>query len=128
MNRICIVGRLTKTPEAKMVGSAGAQVAEFGCAVNKMRKDDGADFFNVKAWGKQAEYATKYLEKGQRVSISGRMESREYEKDGSKRVIWELVADQINGLDKTGEGGGGRTSPKPSSDASQWGEIDDPFA
>jgi single-strand DNA-binding protein len=127
MNRICIVGRITKTPEAKTVGSSGMQVAEFGCAVNKMRKDDGADFFNIKAWGKQAEYATKYLDKGQRVSISGRMESREYEKDGVKRTIWDLVADQINGLDKPGDRNGEERPARPSSDPSKWGEIEDPF-
>jgi single-strand DNA-binding protein len=128
MNRICIVGRITKTPEAKTVGSAGAQVSEFGCAVNKMRKDDGADFFNVKAWGKQAEYASKYLEKGQRVSISGRMESRDYEKDGVKRTVWDLVADQINGLDKPGDRNGEERPAKTSQDPTKWGEIEDPFA
>jgi single-stranded DNA-binding protein len=81
----------------------------------------------VKAWGKQAEYAAKYLEKGQRVSISGRMESREYEKDGSKRVIWEIVADQIQGLDKPGDRNGEERPARASQDPSKWGDIEDPF-
>lgn len=130
MNNICIVGRLTKTPEIKSVGAAGTQVAEFTVAVNKMRKDDPADFFSVKSWGKSAEYCAKYLVKGQRVSVSGRMESRKYNKDGVDRIFWEVTADHVNGLDKPGESGGSQpmASPEEYRRQVETADIEDPFA
>jgi len=127
VNRICLVGRLTKDPQVKAVGAANTQVAEFGIAVNRIGKDAPSDFFNIKVWGKSADYCGQYLTKGQRVSVSGRIESREYEKDGVKRVIWDVVADQVNGLDKSGERSGGDGSLNKSGNPADW-EIDDPFA
>lgn len=126
MNRICLVGRLTKEPQVKTVGASNTAVAEFGIAVNRIGKDAPSDFFNIKVWGKSADYCGQYLNKGQRVSVTGRMESREYEKDGVKRIIWDVIADQVNGLDKPGErsvddGSFKNGSPK------EW-EIEDPFA
>lgn len=126
MNRICLVGRLTKEPQVKTVGASNTAVAEFGIAVNRIGKDAPSDFFNIKVWGKSADYCGQYLNKGQRVSVTGRMESREYEKDGVKRIIWDVIADQVNGLDKPGErsvddGSFKNGSPK------DW-EIEDPFA
>lgn len=126
MNRICLVGRLTKDPQVKTVGAANTPVAEFGIAVNRIGKDAPSDFFNIKVWGKSADYCGQYLVKGQRVSVTGRIESREYEKDGVKRTIWDVVADQVNGLDKPGERNVDDGSFKKGSPA-DW-EIDDPFA
>lgn len=126
MNRICLVGRLTKDPQVKTVGSANTQVAEFCIAVNRIGKDTPSDFFNIKIWGKSADYCGQYLTKGQRVSITGRIESREYEKDGVKRVLWDVVADQVNGLDKSGERNGNDSPPKKTDVPEEW-EITDPF-
>ena len=126
MNRICLVGRLTKEPQVKTVGASNTAVAEFGIAVNRIGKDAPSDFFNIKVWGKSADYCGQYLSKGQRVSVTGRMESREYEKDGVKRIIWDVIADQVNGLDKPGERGDDSPS-KTSSNPADW-QIDDPFA
>ena len=127
MNRICLVGRLTKEPQVKSVGASNTPVAEFGIAVNRIGKDAPSDFFNIKVWGKSADYCGQYLTKGQRVSVTGRMESREYEKDGVKRIVWDVVADQVNGLDKPGERNGDDASPRRSENPADW-EIADPFA
>lgn len=127
MNRICLVGRLTKEPQVKSVGASNTPVAEFGIAVNRIGKDAPSDFFNIKVWGKSADYCGQYLTKGQRVSVTGRMESREYEKDGVKRIVWDVVADQVNGLDKPGERSGDDASPRRSENPADW-EIADPFA
>ena len=101
MNRICIVGRLTDMPKSREVGTQ--LVAEFCVAVGRMKKEE-TDFFNVKIWGKQAEFVMNYLSKGRLVSVSGRMESRKHEKDGKTTTYWDVVADQVNGLDRKEEG------------------------
>ena len=121
------MGRLTKDPQVKSVGAANTPVAEFGIAVNRIGKDAPSDFFNIKVWGKSADYCGQYLVKGQRVSVTGRIESREYEKDGVKRIIWDVVADQVNGLDKPGDRNGDDGPPKRSGNPAEW-EIADPFA
>jgi single-strand DNA-binding protein len=113
---------LTKDPIVKTVG-AGTQVAEFAIAVNRISKDQPSDFFNVKVWGKSADYCGQYLTKGQRVSISGRMEMNKVERDGATQTYWSVVADQVNGLDKSGEQQ--EQTAKPSS---KMDDIEDPFA
>lgn len=131
MNVICIVGRMTADPETKQVGDK--ELAEFTVAVNKYKKDE-ADFFSVKAWGKQAEFIRNYLGKGRMVSVNGRMESRKYEKDGRKVTVWEISADNVSGLDKPAQPGSKLGRPDPWFDAAPPpplpGEMDieDPFA
>ncbi len=129
MNKICIVGRLTADPNVRQVGERN--VAEFSVAVNRFKKDE-ADFFTVKAWGKTADFCANYLSKGRMVSVDGRMESRKYEKDGRMVTVWDIVADNVNGLDKPSETGSKirdndpwiRAVPPPPLP----GEIEDPFA
>lgn len=129
MNKICIVGRLTADPNVRQVGERN--VAEFSVAVNRFKKDE-ADFFTVKAWGKTADFCANYLSKGRMVSVDGRMESRKYEKDGRMVTVWDIVADNVNGLDKPSEPGSKirdndpwiRAVPPPPLP----GEIEDPFA
>lgn len=101
MNRICIVGRLTDDPKSREVGNQ--QVAEFSVAVGRIKKDE-TDFFSVKVWGKQSDFVMNYLSKGRLVSVSGRMESRKFEKDGRTTTYWDIVADQVNGLDRKDDG------------------------
>lgn len=103
MNSINIVGRLTRDPERRSTTS-GKTVTNFAVAVDKQFKPQGdgptADFFNVTAWGNQGDYVANYLTKGRLVAVSGRMESRQYDKDGTKVTAWELVADRVQGLDR----------------------------
>jgi single-strand DNA-binding protein len=111
VNRIVLIGRLTRDPELRTTNT-GKNMATFGVAVQKrMKPQDGspdADFFNVKAWGQTAEYASNYLTKGRLVAIDGRMESRKYtDQQGNNREIWEVVADNVNGLDRPKDDAGG---------------------
>lgn len=118
MNRICIVGRLTRDPEMR-VTTTGKSYATFSVAVNKKFKpqdpnERDADFFNVKVWDKTAEYVTNYLAKGRLVSVDGRIESRRYtDQQGVQKEIWEIAADNVNGLDRPRDDAGG--APAPSS-------------
>ena len=99
MNKIIISGRLTKDPELRKTTS-NKSVANFTVAVNRRSKDDPSDFITCIAWEKRAEFVEKFLGKGNRVFVSGRMESRSYDKsDGNKVQIWELIVEDIEPID-----------------------------
>ena len=105
-NRVVVVGRLTRDPELRTT-STGKDVVEFSIAVNKRIKPaDGADadFFRVKAWGQTASYVGEYIGRGRLVSVDGRLESRKYtDKEGNAREIVEIVAENVNALDRPKE-------------------------
>lgn len=102
MNRVELVGRLVADPELKHT-QQGIAVCRMRIAVDRpFRNQDGekgADFINVVAWRSQAETAAKYLTKGRRVGISGRLQVRQYEKNGERREAVEVVADEVEFLD-----------------------------
>lgn len=100
MNKVILLGRLTRDPEMKNT-TTGKAVTRFSLAVDRRFKNkDGqkeADFINIVVWGKQAEFAAQYLTKGSQISLSGRLEARSYDaQDGQRRYITEVVADEIN--------------------------------
>ena len=102
MNYVSMIGRLTKTPDIRQTNT-GKNVCSFTLAVNRRYKDaDGkttADFFSVQAWEKLAELCARYLDKGSKVFVSGELRNRSYEaKDGTKRTITEIVAEQLEFL------------------------------
>lgn len=129
INRVVLIGRLTRDPELRTTGT-GKSVASFSIAVNKRSKPtDGspdADFFNVTAWEKSAEYVTNYLGKGRLVAVEGRLSQRRYTaSDGTQRDVVEVVADNVQGLDRprddAGTGALGKTATTCANDY-------DPFA
>lgn len=104
VNRVVLVGRLTRDPEMRTT-TTGIQVCEFSIAVDKKTKPtDGsatADFFRCKAWRQTAEFVANYLTKGRLVAVDGRIETRKYtDKDGNNREAFEIVADNVQGLDR----------------------------
>ena len=105
MNKVFLVGRLTKAPELRTTQS-GISVATFTVAVTRRMNRDASDFINVVAWRGLAENCAKYLVKGQKVSVAGEMQTRSYDaKDGSgKRYVTEVQADDVEFLAKPGEG------------------------
>lgn len=115
VNMVVLVGRLTRDPELRTTTS-GKHVVSFSLAVDKRFKpQDGsatADFFNVTAWDKTAEFVSNYLTKGRLCSVEGRLQQRSYtDKDGNNREVVEVVADRVQGLDRPrddAEGGGMR--------------------
>jgi len=129
-NRVVVVGRLTRDPELRTT-STGKDVVEFSIAVNKRIKPaDGADadFFRVKAWGQTAKYVADYIGRGRLVAVDGRLESRKYtDKDGNNREIVEIVADNVNALDRPREDAEPRQESRGKARPPQ-GEEYDPFA
>ena len=130
LNRITLCGRLTRDPELRTT-STGKDVVEFSIAVNKRIKPaEGADadFFRVKAWGQTASYVGEYIGRGRLVSVDGRLESRKYtDKDGNAREIVEIVAENVNALDRPREDAEPRQESRGKARPPQ-GEEYDPFA
>jgi single-strand DNA-binding protein len=116
INRVTIVGRLTRDPELQYLQS-GTAVLRLGVAVNGRQKDaagnwvDKPNFFDVKVFGAQAEMLNNHLAKGRRVGVDGRLDWSSWEApDGSKRSKVEIVAQSVQFLDSRGdaEAGGER--------------------
>lgn len=106
MNKVVLIGRLTKDLELRFTPESGAAVTTLTLAVDKFNTKTGqreADFVPVVVWGKQAESTANYMVKGSQVAISGRIQTRNYEaKDGTKRYVTEIVADQFGGVEFLG--------------------------
>ncbi|WP_026394477.1 single-stranded DNA-binding protein [Acetobacterium malicum] len=99
MNKVNLVGRLTRDPEVKNT-TTGKAVATFTLAVDRRFKNkDGqkeADFIPIVVWGKQAEFVGQYLSKGSQIGVSGRLQVRSYDgQDGQRRYVTEVVADEV---------------------------------
>ena len=102
MNKVYLIGNLTRDPELAETGS-GIKVCRFSIAVNRTyRSSDGerqTDFFNITVWSNQAENCGRYLKRGSKVAVVGRLQNRSYEdKDGVKRNVTDIVADEVEFL------------------------------
>ena len=115
MNKVTLIGRLTKDPELKYTPGAGTAVTTFTIAVDRRFTKDGqkeADFIPVVVWGKQAESTAQYVTKGKLIGVAGRIQVRTYDaKDGSKRYVTEVIADEVQFLE-WGDGPRGGSGPK----------------
>lgn len=136
LNRVILIGRLTRDPELRTTNT-GKSVVSFSIAVQKRLKpqnpsDPDADFFRVTAWGQTAEFVSNYMSKGRLVAVDGRLETRKFvDNTGANREVVEVIADNVNGLDRprddAGEGApasGGRPSSAVAPSADEF----DPFA
>ncbi|MCM3618222.1 single-stranded DNA-binding protein [Sutcliffiella horikoshii] len=111
LNRVVLVGRLTKDPELRYTPS-GVAVATFTLAVNRtfqnQQGEREADFINCVVWRKQAENAANFLKKGSLAGVDGRVQTRNYEGQDGKRVyVTEIVAESVQFLEPKGSGGSG---------------------
>ena len=97
MNKVELLGRLTKDPEIRYTQS-NIPVASFTLAVNRRFAKEGeqqADFINIVAWNKTAEFCGKYFKKGSQIALVGRIQTRTYEDNGTKKYITEVVAEEV---------------------------------
>lgn len=100
MNRAVLIGRLTSPPETRQTPN-GVSVTTFSLAVNRRMNREVTDYFNIVAWRGLADICAKHLVKGQRISVTGEIQTRSYDdKNGVKRYVTEIVADEIEFLDK----------------------------
>ena len=98
LNQLVVIGRLTKDPELKY-GASGTAYCKFTLAVNRMKKDDPADFIFCSAFGKTAELIAEYVKKGHQLGVQGRLQQDTYEKDGEKISKTGVTVDKIEFLE-----------------------------
>lgn len=99
MNKVILMGRLTRDPEVRYTQTNNTLVASFSLAVNRRFVRQGeerqADFINIVAWSKLGEFCSKYFKKGQQVGIIGRIQTRSWDDDqGQKHYVTEVVAEE----------------------------------
>jgi single-strand DNA-binding protein len=103
LNKVVLIGRLTKDPELRFTPGMGKAVTTFTIAVDRRFSKDGqreADFIPIVVWGKQAESTANYMSKGKLIGVSGRIQTRNYEaKDGSRRYVTEVIAEEVQFLE-----------------------------
>ena len=136
MNKVILIGRLTKDPELRKTPT-DVSVCQFTIAVNRaFQQQNGerqADFINCIAWRNQAENCHKYLKKGSKCAVVGRIQTSSYDApDGSKRYTTDVVADEVEFISTTRSNGEGDFSyeasesrPSSKKDTAELEEIDD---
>ena len=109
MNKILLLGRLTKDPEIKFTKTNNVMIADFNLAVNRKYVKQGeerkADFINIQGYSKVAEFVSNYLKKGQQVVIVGRLQIRHWENEnGDKKINPEVIAEEVYFADTRRDG------------------------
>lgn len=108
MNKTILMGRLTKDPDTRYTQTTNTQVTSFTLAVNRRFVKEGeqqADFINIVAWNKTAEFVSKYFKKGQQVGVIGRIQTRTWDDDqGQKHYVTEVIAEEVYFADSKKEG------------------------
>lgn len=99
MNKVILIGRLTRNPELRFAPNTGNAVTRFNLAVNRRKqkdKDQEADFINCVAFGKTAETIAQYLLKGNQIAVEGNIRTGSYDKDGIKRYTTDVLIERFN--------------------------------
>ena len=126
INQVILMGRLTRDPEQRTT-STGKLIVSFGIAVDRMGQDDTADFFNVTAWEKLGELVVKYLGKGSRVLVQGRLrqDSWDDKETGKKQSRIEVTASDVTFLDSPRDNANQPSAPKSASKKTEDVVIED---
>lgn len=98
MNTVMLIGRLTKDIEIRST-QTGKPVASFSLAVDRRGKDAGADFISCVAWNQTAEAMNRYLHKGSKIAVVGRLQTRTYDGRDGKRYVTEVIVNEVDFLD-----------------------------
>lgn len=107
MNKVALVGRLTRDPEIRYASDNQMAITRFTIAVDRTFKKEGqqtADFLPIVVFGKAAENVHKYIGKGRLVSVSGRLQSRTWDdQEGKRHYSYEVIADEVGFLDRASD-------------------------
>ena len=130
MNKAIIIGNLTKDPELRTTPQ-GVSVCSFTVAVNRgFGEKKEVDYIPIVAWRAIAENCGKFLAKGRKVGVSGRIQVRSYDaQNGERRYVTEVVADDVEFLSPKGSGSGYNPEPSlpPPYDTGMYGDEPDDF-
>lgn len=96
MNKAILTGRLTRDPEIRITQDGQTTIGRFGLAVDRKGKEQKADFFNLTAFNKTAQFAEKYLKKGTKVNVIGHLQNDEYtNRDGQKVTSTIVIVEEV---------------------------------
>lgn len=112
MNDVKLIGRMVKKPELEYT-AGNTPVTKFTIAVDRKKKEDGADFIRITVFGKQAENICRYLDKGRQVAVDGSIKTGSYQKDGKTIFTTDIIADRVEFLGSAPEP---KAEPKASYD------------
>lgn len=118
MNKVLLMGRLTKDPETRQAGET--TVTRFSIAVDRRYKQDGgqaADFPSIVAFGKTAEFISKYFKQGMKIALEGRIQTGSYEKDGVKHYTTDVIAEAVEFAESK------RTEDTPPPSGGEWLQV-----
>lgn len=126
MNKVVLMGRLTKDPEIRYTAGNNTAVCQFTIAVDRRFKSENqpsADFIPIVAWRQTAEFVSKYFNKGSRIAVVGQIQTRSWDDtDGKKHYVTEVIADEVEFCESKRQDGGfqqGMTPPPPVPNQSQ---------
>ena len=123
MNQVCLIGRLTKDVQERRTQN-GTPVVSFTLAVDRRKKEDGADFIPCIAWDKSAETIARYVHKGDLFGVTGYIQTRSYEKDGRRNYATEVVTTGFQFLERKREMSSDAPSVQNKSDSyNSWGNT-----
>ena len=122
MNKVVLIGRLTKDVETRYTqGENAMAISRYTLAIDRKGKDAGTDFINCVAFGKQGEFAEKYLRKGMKIAVEGRIQTGSYEKDGKKVYTTDVVVEAHEFCESKGQA---EEKPSPSTN-DEWLNVPD---
>jgi single-strand DNA-binding protein len=125
LNKVFLIGRLTRDPETRNI-STGTAVVTFGLAVNRVytnrttnEKVEETTFVDVEAWGRQGETIARYTQKGRQILIEGRLKFDSWERDGQRRTRLSVVCEGFQFMDGGSRGASERTGTRPEGRSSE---------
>jgi single-strand DNA-binding protein len=121
MNKVFLIGNLTRDPELTSAGQSGVNVCRFAIAVKRrFTNKEGnreKDFLNITAWRVLGENCAKFIKKGSKVGVMGELQIRNYDdKDGNKRTAVDVIADDVEFLDRKGTTAENTNADEPSTE------------
>ena len=104
MNKVVLIGRMVADPELRFAAGSGMAISRFRVAVNRRKKEDGADFINCVSFGKTAETIAQYLTKGRQIAVTGSIRTGSYDaQDGTKRYTTDVAVESFEFLGSNGQ-------------------------
>ena len=104
MNKVVIIGRMVADPELRFAAGSGMAISRFRVAVNRRKKEDGADFINCVSFGKTAETIAQYFTKGRQIAVAGNIRTGSYDaQDGTKRYTTDVAVESFEFIGSNGQ-------------------------
>jgi single-strand DNA-binding protein len=126
MNKVVLIGRLVKDTTLNFIPSSGTAMQKFTIAVDKRKKEEGADFLNCVWFGKGAEATANYMSKGKQVAVSGRIQTGNYvNKEGNKVYTTDIMVEDLKLLGSKNDNFGNSLMEKSSYDENMQESVDD---